>query len=1044
MKTHHEMIFKFKHILRTFSTLAVAAALCACSHDDLVAPGTESAPDPDAQLVISLAVPTGNDSDADAGGDTEADAAPATRADMTPTDAEGKVSSLKLIAFGYDGGTQVVNRNLLVPSKMPVKPQKTAIYQIGDLAPGNYKVYVLANFGVSLDGVATEGELRQRILDYTSTLPAAGELPMVYEPSSMLSISEAGTTTPAQLECSMKIAAVKVRYNLIFDKAFNSDIFGDAGLRITGVSVKNVAKQSYVLANPSRTDIATRDITATGSYFNGYTENQANASRNDADVIAVSGQGAARPSSYTGKWVWQGTAYLPERYVAADGTPTTMVIDAVVTDRNGADGNVRCRYEVNLAAYDGAPDEKSMPRSTYYELVGKIKTLGSAELDASISAKNWEETLIDADFTHTYLKLSKTSASVTSLANDQLTFETDGRGSVEFECDRKFQGKNAILAATNTGDHTITFSVNPEVQVSQLTAAEQKGTARCYIKAGNIRKAVDVKYDITPFFFITPLSHKIIYDGSNPAVNVKEYAYRTNLGGVMITSRGSKSTVYIGGSSSVRSTTSTVGSSRLTLSCADPNAAIGTIVARADNNPGTTMTHLFDAYPRTSASNTTFDNLKQEIQCVVMKPLGSYRIYFRAINDWHTYNGGDGNVSGEWLKDENDRYISYPTEYYGTGSQNNNWIDFWHYWGGKNYPSNSEKASEGCHRVYIWTQEGETTSADKKGKIWRFTNQYNNAPSMTADNNSPGWYYYDLGYEMNSVACENGATGTRVTKPGTTLMIFFNDPNGDKGFTVHRASHHLDPGIPLFDYEDREGWIIYDPTSEPYYRIYDEKPYVEDVVYTVYSDKRPTGWTHSYGVAENNASISGSVRQWTIRSNNVSNVTTERIGSKTYYKYQIRMKAVRGDYEKAIRICGIGNSSVRVWYFRKNNHSNGWDNPRIYIYKDNGGTVNAAWNSTPSMTRSHSADGGVYYYYDVPSNLTNGYVVFQDDSRGRKMPDSGGFSIDGTENIYYSDTGSWMVYGQPVEPVLFDGRTFPGNTGYYNSSTKRWTAGKPN
>lgn len=96
------------------------------------------------------------------------------------------------------------------------------------------------------------------------------------------------------------------------------------------------------------------------------------------------------------------------------------------------------------------------------------------------------------------------------------------------------------------------------------------------------------------------------------------------------------------------------------------------------------------------------------------------------------------------------------------------------------------------------------------------------------------------------------------------------------------------------------------------------------------------------------------------------------------------------------------------------------------------------------MTRSHSADGGVYYYYDVPSNLTTGYVVFQDDSRGRKMPASGGFSIDGREKIYYSDTGSWMVYGQSVESVLFDGRTFPGNTGYYNSSTKRWTAGKPN
>lgn len=1030
------MIFKFKHILRSFSALAFALAFCACSQDELVAPDSGAAVDPEAQLVISLAVPMGNDAD------SETEAEPGTRADMTPTDAEGKVSSLKLIAFGYDGGTSVVNRNLLIPSKMPVKPQKTALYQVGDLAPGNYKVYVLANFGSTLDGVATESELKQRILDYSSSLPAAGALPMVYEPSTMLSISKAGETAPAELECTMKIAAVKVRYNIIFDKAFNSDIFGDAGLRITGVALKNVAKQEYVVSDPAKTGIATRDITASGRYFNAYTENQANASKNDADVISVSGSGAATPASYVSKWVWQGTAYLPERYVAADGTPTTMVIDAVVTDKNGADGNVRCRYEVNLAAYDGAPDEKSMPRSTYYELVGKVKTLGSAELDASISVKNWEETLINADFVHTYLRLAKTKASVTSLENDVLSYETDGRGSVEFECDTKFQGKDAILAATSTSDNTITFSVNPEVQVSQLSAAEQKGTARCYIKAGNIRKAIDVAYDITPFFIITPLAHKIIFDGSNPGVNVREYAYRTNLGGVMVTARGNKSSVFIGGSSSLRSQVSTIGSSRLTLSCADPNAAMGTVVVTANNDPGTTITHLFDAYPKTSATATTFDALKQELQCVVMKPLGAYRIYFRALNDWHTYNGGEGNVSGEWLEGHNSMSSSlYPVEFNGTGNQNKNWIDYWHYSNGVNYASNFEGPSEGSHHVYIWTQEGETYSSDQKGKTWRFTAPYNQAPSMKSDSNSPGWYYYDLGYEMNSVACENGASGTRVTKPGTTLMIFFNDPNGDRGYTVHRASHHLDPGIPLFDYEDREGWIIYDPTCEPYYRIYDEKPTVEDVVYTIYSDSKPSGWYHKYGVAENNASISGGVRQWTIQSNNVSGVTTERIGGKNYYKYQIRMKAVKGDYEKSIKIRFA--QSVRVWYFKKNGY--GWDNPRIYVYVDNN-TKNADWNSTPVMTQSHTADGGTYYYYDVPANLASGMVIFQNNARNDQVPGSGqsGFSIGGTSMIYYTDTGSWMPYGQSDSPVLFDGRAFPGNTGYFNNTTKRWSAGKPN
>lgn len=111
---------------------------------------------------------------------------------------------------------------------------------------------------------------------------------------------------------------------------------------------------------------------------------------------------------------------------------------------------------------------------------------------------------------------------------------------------------------------------------------------------------------------------------------------------------------------------------------------------------------------------------------------------------------------------------------------------------------------------------------------------------MVADYTNVGWYYVDFKENAESKYTEHGATGKKTIKPGETLIIFSNNTNTKRGYTLHRCTHHLEPGIPLFDYEDREGWIVYDPTSDPTWNIYDAMPTIENINFTITPNSRLT------------------------------------------------------------------------------------------------------------------------------------------------------------------------------------------------------------
>ena len=734
-------------------------------------------------------------------------------------------------------------------------------------------------------------------------------------------------------------------------------------------------------------------------------------------------------------------------------------ISARETTAAGADGQVSNTYQIPLGGYDG--DEKSthLPRGTYYEVIGHVKSHGDAALETTVVVKDWQAVTLNADFVSTYLNVSKTRVSVKSLEDDQLTYTTDG-SNVRFECQTKLVGQDAIVAVDNNSGNpaTMTFRINPAVKISALQAqgVPQVGQAVCYLVAGNIRKRITVDYDIKPFFTIKPLDLKFQYNTEYDGVlNTKVYEYSTNLDGIHLTTFGKPGEVKIG--NSTRSFSSTVGNSKITLSCTDPKQATGVIKVVVNTDPKTTTVHQFSAYP---GAGNAYQSFRQDLTVTVLPPLGPYRIYFRAINDYQTLHE-EGNYAMEFL---NGSYNNWPNEdVNGTGGLSSaNFHDYW-----TNEHDGVSYTSRDYHRIYIYTQYGETTTSAINQKVWEFTKPFNTNDvkeddshddcSMRPDSRNPGWWYYDLPEKKNAIGWKNITNNSekiRIPEPGKTLIIFGNGWNRNGGgFTLHRAAHHLDPGIPLFDFEDREGYVLYDPTTEPYYKIYDEKPVIEDVTFTVYTKYKIDEWYNEYGVAQ--GEYSANPKQYKIYCRNfIENVYDSSTG---YYRCKFKLKAARGDYEKAIKIKMLVSGSAPVetgqYIYYCANGSNPYNPPCVYMWKD--GSTNADWKDAPQMEYWKTIDGIKWYRYKVPSSMSNGNVIIKrkGDLNGDANQTVNSPSLNGKSWVNYGDNRTyWAEYNPNSTPsqnpkyeetILFGGRSFAGSGHVGTYANGVWKAGRP-
>lgn len=803
---------------------------------------------------------------------------------------ECQINDLTLYAFpvptgnGNDG--KLLVETLPAPLATMMAEPNVANYQL-TIEPGTYHIYVVANMNKVLSGqtIQTEDDLKDIVLRYgvgtKPGMPVSTNIPMIYEPEkdaagnlAEIVITAAGDKY-TEVAANLKFTCVKVKLNLIFDPS-NKEVatnFGGKAFSINSISADKLSPFTHLywggkFETPTWADKDYMDgfsstqyeaSSRAAVYYTDWTDNSRLPATNNKDDIK--GTGTAETVSPAGKWLFQQTYYLPERYISSESDCSYLTINGKVG--NSAVNN----YRINLGhKKDETSTVPVFPRGTFYEITGAIKTLGNMELDCKVSIKPWETVPIDADFNHTTLWVSKTEASVTSLTNDYITYNSNAT-TVEFGCDNKIDSKDIIIGTKRgkdaNGNDSIEFRVNPNIPISDYAEEQRKGTAKFWIKANNLKKYIDVNYDVTPYLDVT--KELVIYYNNDISQNSRNIEWDTNLGGIKL-----------------EKTELTKGKSTIEMDLNSSDAATGVFTVRATTNPVTTTIHEFNVIPQ----NVTTDVKYKTVRVIVRPPIDDYRIYFRAINDRSKYTGGHSSDNFKGILAEE-----------GT----NNWSDGWN----KDANDTSDPQPDN-HRIYVYTQIGETEDA-VTGKGWLFTygpleNNRNGWPGeeMVADETNTGWYYKDFPENMQSVLNTNSSEGTRTITPGETLIMFSNNTYQGQGYSLHRCPHHLEPGIPLFDYEDREGWIVYDPTSDPIWHVYDDMPEIEDIEIKVYTQEQTWGWYKDYGIADGSNQFK--INDPSDKGSDKGNSWTCKQVNKDWWKTVIKLKAIKGEHNKDIRI----------------------------------------------------------------------------------------------------------------------------------------------
>lgn len=790
---------------------------------------------------------------------------------------ECQINDLTLYAFPTGNEGKLLKETLPAPLASMMLEQHVANYQL-NIEPGTYHIYVVANMNKVLSGqtIQTEDELKKIVLDYrpTSTpgMPVCTNIPMIYEPEKDATGKLAETVITAagdkytEVAANLKFTCVKVKLNLIFDPndAEVATNFGGKPFSINSISAEKLSPFTHLywggkFEAPSWADKDYKDGFSSNTYqtsegpavyYTEWTDNRSASATNNNDDIKGTGDAKNAPDNAAEKWLFQQTYYLPERYISSESDRSYLTINGKVG--NSAVNN----YRINLGhKKDESSTTPVFPRGTFYEITGAIKTLGNMELDCKVSVKPWETVPIDADFNHTTLWVSKTEANVTSTTNDYITYNSNA-GTVGFGCDTKINSKDIIIGTKRgkdaNGNDSIEFRVNPNIPINDYAGNERKGTAKFWLKANNLKKYIDVHYDVTPYLDVTK-ELVIYYNSTEPKNNIRAIKWDTNLGGIVLDKITDKK-----------------GSSIIKMSVNSSDDATGTFTVTATENPVTTTIHEFTVTSKDGS-------MPQKVRVKVSPPIGDYRIYFRAINDRSKYNGGNGSDNFQGILTEE-----------GT----NNWSDGWN----EDAKDTSDPITK-SHYIYVYTQIGETEDA-VTGKGWVFTKESDDrngwpGVEMVADETNTGWYYKNFPVDAKSVLNTNESKGQRTIKPGETLIMFSNNTYQDQGYSLHRCPHHLEPGIPLFDYEDREGWIVYDPTSDPIWRVHDDMPEIENIEFKVYTQFELFGWYKVYGIAsgENQFTI------WDTKAK--KSWKCEKVG-KDWYKTTIKLKAVKGEHEKNI------------------------------------------------------------------------------------------------------------------------------------------------
>lgn len=867
---------------------------------------------------------------------------------------ECQINDLTLYAFptGNEGGKLLVE-TLPAPLATMMAEPNVANYQL-NIEPGTYHIYVVANMNKVLSGqtIKTEDELKNIVLGYgvgkEPGMPVSTNIPMIYEPKDVngniidKKIEKSGDKY-TEVAANLKFTCVKVKLNLIMDPTTSDNLYGKS-YSITDIAAQKLTPSTHLLWDgkfiqsnvtseyAKGIDTPLYKSTPTGDASKGcyyqkdeYEIIEANKDVANEDVVKIADaykdKGTPKPTNDK-QWLFQGTYYLPERYISKAEEQSVLKINGIVNSSNKNQYTIKLGHKQN--ASDALP---TFPRGTYYEITGKLKSYGDMDLDCDVKVDEWSPLEINADFYHTTLWVNKAEAEVSSTKSDTISYKSS-ETVVVFGCiDTKTVGETNqdIIVVTKRDGNNIIFGINPDIPIDKFpknSAGKREGIARVYLMANNIKKYINVHYDVTPYFKVSP-KNVVIYwdiDPDGKQVLEKHFVVETNLGGLKAyqningtqTEVPSGSTVNVGG----------VAPSRLEINYTnEPVEEEGIKVygkyvmkVREINDPQTTTVYNFTLSPKKPITGD--EDRSQEVTVTVKPKFGPYRIYMRAINNICNWDGNESGTANLGVI-----FAEQKTEYTGKdGSYNDtynfNWYDGWTDKDVSKDENNEDnkRIQNGRHKMYMYTQLGEndehSTTVKDDAYVWIFSEKFP-GDQMTGDVNNAGWYYKDMEFNAYSKYAENKAAGTKKQiKPGQTLVIFGtgeNHGNDKTGCTPHRFPHTMDPGIPLFNYEDREGWYLYDPTCIPYYRVYDDKPTIINVDYVIYTKSDITKWKIDFGKKNNK------FESYTLECNSDKfKQKSEDVGN-GWKRTILSFKAPKGEYEKAIMVSISGNNDQMLF-----------------------------------------------------------------------------------------------------------------------------------
>lgn len=861
---------------------------------------------------------------------------------------ECQINDLTLYAFPTGNGNEgkLLVETLPAPlATMMVEPH-VANYQL-NIEPGTYHIYVVANMNKVLSGqtIKTENDLKKIVLSYgvgtEPGMPVSTNIPMIYEPKDVngdiidTKIEKSGKKY-TEVAANLKFTCVKVKLNLIMDPTASDNLYNKS-YRITDIAAQKLTPSTHLLWDGKFTqsdvtseyakgiDTPLYNSTPTGDASKGcyyqkdeYEIIETNKDVANEDVVKIADaykdKGTPKPTNDK-QWLFQGTYYLPERYISKAEEQSVLKISGKVNNSNKNQYTIKLGHKQN--ASDALP---TFPRGTYYEITGKLKSYGDMDLDCDVKVDDWKPVEINADFYHTTLWVNKAEANVTSTKGDTISYNSS-EPDVTFGCiDTKTVGEKdeKVIIETKKDGNNIIFGINPNIPIDKFpknSAGKREGTAKVYLQANNIKKYINVHYDVTPYFKVSP-KNVVIYWSKDPdgkQVLEKHFVVETNLGGLKafqningtLTEKTSGSTAQVGDAPS-----------RLEISYDNTPDPDGKYLMKVQEtvNPVTTTVYNFTLKPLNQISGDEI--AAQEVTVTVKPEFGPYRIYMRAINNICNWDGNeDGTANLDVV------FAEQKTEYTGiNGSYNDkynfNWYDGWTDKDVSKDENNEDnkRIQNGRHKMYMYTQLGENTSGsttvNSDAYVWIFSEKFP-GDQMTGDVNNAGWYYKDMPFNANSKYAQNKAEGTtKQIKPGQTLVIFGtgeNHGNDKTGCTPHRFPHTMDSGIPLFNYEDREGWYLYDPTCIPYYRVYDDKPTIINVDYVIYTKSDITKWKIDFGKKNNK------FQSYTLECNSDKfKQKSEDVGN-GWKRTILSFKAPKGEYEKAIMVSISGNNDQMLF-----------------------------------------------------------------------------------------------------------------------------------